>query len=299
MSMDLYMQQARTLIEALPYIRRFNEKVVVIKYGGSAMCTPALTASVINDISLMKLVGMKPVVVHGGGRKISEMLAAVGRTSEFRQGLRVTNGETMELVEMVLSGSINKSIVQLFEQQGMKAVGLSGKDGRTMIAKRYQPEGMDIGFVGEVERVNPKLLETVIAEGFIPVLAPVACDAAGDTYNINADHAAAAVAAALGAEKLLYLTDVDGVLADFQNKASVVSKIEVGDIAHYKKAGIITGGMIPKIDNCASSIAQGVSSVHILDGRLEHSLLLEIFTDSGIGTMIYKKEGSHESGHHC
>ncbi|NTW72394.1 MAG: acetylglutamate kinase [Eubacteriaceae bacterium] len=286
--MERYLNRAKTLVEALPYIQKFNNKIVVIKYGGSAMIDENLKESVIKDISLMKLVGMKPVVVHGGGKKINEMLAKVGIVSKFIDGLRVTDDETMEIAEMVLSGNINKNIVQLFQQQGIKAVGISGKDGKTISAKKMLLEGKDLGWVGEIENICPELLISLIEDDFVPVVAPIATDDDNNTYNINADYVASAIAGALKAEKLVYLTDVEGVLRDVHDKKSLISKINIKDIEKYKEKEIITGGMIPKIDNCAKSIEEGVNSVHILDGRMEHSLLLEVFTNSGIGTMIFK-----------
>lgn len=285
--MDKYITRAKTLVEALPYIQKFNNKIIVIKYGGSAMIDEKLKQSVIKDICLMKLVGIKPVVVHGGGKKISEMLKNMGKEAKFIQGLRVTDDETMEVAEMVLSGSINKEIVQLFQQQGLKAVGISGKDGSTIIAKKKLLNGMDIGWVGEIEKINSQLLKSLIKDDFIPVIAPVACDLHNNTYNINADYVAGAIASQLKAEKLVYLTDVEGVLEDVNEKNSLISKINLNEIDKYIKNNVIEGGMIPKIQCCAESIKNGVSSVHILDGRVEHSLLLEVFTNSGIGTMIF------------
>ncbi len=291
--MDKYINQAKTLMEALPYIKKFNNKIVVIKYGGSAMIDEKLKMSVIKDITLMKLVGIRPVVVHGGGKKINEMLEKVGKESLFIDGLRVTDDETMEIAEMVLSGSINKEIVQMFQQQGIKAVGISGKDGRTILARKKMPEGKDIGWVGEIEKVNPELLDSLMNDDFVPVVAPIATDENNHTYNINADYVASALASALKAEKLVYLTDVEGVLRDVEDKDSLISKISIDRIEKYKEEKVITGGMIPKIENCKKSIEAGVNSVHILDGRVEHCLLLEIFTNSGIGTMIYKQEDNH------
>ncbi|MFZ7120100.1 MAG: acetylglutamate kinase [Eubacteriaceae bacterium] len=285
--MDKYITRAKTLVEALPYIQKFNNKIIVIKYGGSAMIDEKLKQSVIKDICLMKLVGIKPVVVHGGGKRISEMLKNMGKEAKFIQGLRVTDDETMEVAEMVLSGSVNKEIVQLFQQQGLKAVGISGKDGSTIIAKKKLLDGMDIGWVGEIEKINPQLLKSLIKDDFIPVIAPIACDFNNNTYNINADYVAGAIASQLKAEKLVYLTDVEGVLEDVNEKNSLISKIHLNEIDKYIKNNVIEGGMIPKIQCCAESIKNGVSSVHILDGRVEHSLLLEVFTNSGIGTMIF------------
>lgn len=284
--MDKSIIRAKTLVEALPYIQMFNNKIIVIKYGGSAMIDEELKMSVIKDISLMKLVGIKPVVVHGGGKKISEMLVKIGKEPKFIQGLRVTDDETMEIVEMVLSGNVNKEIVQLFEKQGIKSVGISGKDGRSIIAKKKLLDGVDIGWVGEIDTIQTELITAIIEKNFIPVIAPIACDEDNNTYNINADYVAGAIAAELGAEKLIYLTDVEGVLRDVKDKTSLISKIKVDEIQKYKDDKIIQGGMIPKVDCCAESIKNGVAGVHILDGRVEHSILLELFTNSGIGTML-------------
>ncbi|WP_303863261.1 acetylglutamate kinase [Alkalibaculum bacchi] len=284
--MDKSIIRAKTLVEALPYIQKFNNKIIVIKYGGSAMIDEELKMSVIKDISLMKLVGIKPVVVHGGGKKISEMLVKIGKEPKFIQGLRVTDDETMEIVEMVLSGNVNKEIVQLFEKQGIKSVGISGKDGRSIIAKKKLLDGVDIGWVGEIDTIQTELITAIIEKNFIPVIAPIACDEDNNTYNINADYVAGAIAAELGAEKLIYLTDVEGVLRDVKDKTSLISKIKVDEIQKYKDDKIIQGGMIPKVDCCAESIKNGVAGVHILDGRVEHSILLELFTNSGIGTML-------------
>ena len=284
--MDKSIIRAKTLVEALPYIQMFNNKIIVIKYGGSAMIDAELKMSVIKDISLMKLVGIKPVVVHGGGKKISEMLVKIGKEPKFIQGLRVTDDETMEIAEMVLSGNVNKEIVQLFEKQGIKSVGISGKDGRSIIAKKKLLDGLDIGWVGEIDAIQTELITALIENDFIPVIAPIACDENNNTYNINADYVAGAIAAKLGAEKLIYLTDVEGVLRDVKDKTSLISKIKVDEIQRYKDDKIIQGGMIPKVDCCAESIKNGVAGVHILDGRVEHSILLELFTNSGIGTML-------------
>lgn len=286
--MNKNIHRAKTLVEALPYIQQFNEKVIVIKYGGSAMIDEKLKTSVIQDISLMKLVGIKPVVVHGGGNKISHMLRTVGKEPKFVQGLRVTDDETMEIAEMVLSGNVNKSIVQLFQKQGLKAVGISGKDGSTITAKKKIIDGIDLGWVGEIDKINPQLIYSLIKDDFIPIIAPIACDGENNTYNINADYVAGAIAAQLNAEKLIYMTDVEGVLKDVNDKDSLISKIKVDEIQKLINDQVIAGGMIPKIQCCAESIQNGVSSVHILDGRVEHSLLLEVFTDTGIGTMILK-----------
>ncbi len=287
--MDKYIEKAKTLIEALPYIKEFNSKIVVIKYGGSAMVDDRIKETVIEDIVLMKLVGLKPVIVHGGGNEISEMLKSLGKKSEFINGLRVTDQDTVEVVEMVLSGKINKGIVQLIQNHGINAVGISGKDGRTLKVVKKQTDGIDIGFVGEITEVDTKLICSLLEHDFIPVIAPLGTDQAGQTYNINADYAASAIAGALKAEKLLFLTDVEGVLADFQDKSSLISKLTLEEVKVHMASGMISGGMIPKVDCCVEGIKAGVKNVHILDGRVEHCMLLEIFTQKGVGTMFGEK----------
>lgn len=287
--MEIFIEKAKTLIEALPYIKEFNSKTFVIKYGGSAMVDERIKEMVIEDIVLMKLVGLKPVIVHGGGNEISELLKKIGKKSEFVNGLRVTDGETVDVVEMVLSGKINKGIVQLIQNHGINAVGISGKDGSTLKVKKIMEEGVDYGFVGEITNVDPKLINSLLENDFIPVIAPLGTDENGQTYNINADYAASAIAGALNAEKLLFLTDVEGVLSNVSDKTSLISKITVDEVAKYKSDGTISGGMIPKVDCCVEGIKAGVKNVHILDGRVEHCMLLEIFTKSGVGTMFGKK----------
>lgn len=288
--MDKYVYQAKMLMEALPYIQQFKDKIVVIKYGGSAMIDETLKKSVIRDITLMKLVGIKPVVVHGGGKKINEVLARVGKESVFLDGLRVTDDETMEIAEMVLSGNINKEIVQMFQGQGLQAVGISGKDANTIIAEKKMPDGKDIGWVGEIKQVNTQLLLSLMEQGFVPVVAPIATDEENNTYNINADYVASGLGVALKAEKVVYLTDVEGVMRNINDPESILSRIALEDIDSLIDDKVIQGGMIPKLQNCKKSILEGVNKVHILDGRQEHCLLLELFTNSGIGTMIYKTE---------
>lgn len=286
--MQKYIDKAKTLIEALPYIKSFYGKTVVIKYGGSAMLNEELKQTVIQDIVLMKLVGMNPVIVHGGGNEISNMLKRINKETEFINGLRVTDEETMEVVEMVLSGKINKNIVTLVNKQGLDAVGISGKDGNILTAKKKLIDGKDAGFIGEIENVDPKLIKTLLQDDFIPVIAPVGKDVHGSSYNINADYAAAAIAAALKAEKLVFLTDTEGVLKDIKDPASIISNIRFNEAKELIKTGIISGGMIPKIECCIEAVQEGVQTVHILDGRLEHCMLLEVFTDQGIGTMIHR-----------
>ncbi len=286
--MQKYINKAKTLIEALPYIKEFNGKTVVIKYGGSAMIDENIKESVIEDIVLMKLCGFKPVIVHGGGKEISSMLGKVGIESKFHNGLRVTDEDTVEVVEMVLAGKVNKSVVQLIQNHDIGAVGITGKDGKTLKVKKKEVEGADIGYVGEITKVDTKLIESLLENDFVPVIAPIGTDSKGKTYNINADYAASAIAGALNAEKLIFLTDVEGVLRDVEDKDSLISKITIEEVDIYKAEGIISGGMIPKVECCVEGLHLGVKNVHILDGRVQHSMLLEIFTKSGVGTMFGK-----------
>lgn len=291
------LERAAVLVEALPYIKKFYGKTVVIKYGGHAMLNQELKEAVLTDLVLMKYVGMNPVIVHGGGPEITDMLNRVGKESRFVDGLRVTDKETMEIVEMVLVGKINKEIVTMISRIGGRAVGLSGKDGDLFEAvKKYRkvrtPEGgeemADIGFVGDISRVNPEIVATVISEGYIPVVAPVAVGQDGQSYNVNADYAAGRLASALGADKLIILTDVEGIMADRSDPASLFSKLKADDIPTLIDRGIIEGGMIPKVECCLDALASGVKTTHILDGRELHSILLELLTDKGIGTMVEK-----------
>jgi len=291
------MERAAVLVEALPYIKEFYGKTVVIKYGGHVMLNPELKEAVLTDTVLMKFVGMNPVIVHGGGPEITDMLKRIGKESRFVGGLRVTDKETMEIVEMVLVGKINKEIVTMINRIGGRAVGLSGKDGDLFEAvKKYRkvrtPEGgeemVDIGFVGDISRVNPEIVNTVISEGYIPVVAPVAVGQDGQSYNVNADYAAGRLAAALGADKLIILTDVEGIMADRSDPASLFSVLKADNIPTLIDRGIIEGGMIPKVECCLDALAGGVKTTHILDGRELHSMLLELLTDKGIGTMVEK-----------
>ena len=284
--MEKTIEKAQILIEALPYIKRFSGKIVVVKYGGSAMTEEHIKEWVIQDIVLMKLVGMKPVVVHGGGNAISTMLKRLGKETSFVKGLRVTDRETAEIAEMVLSGYINKQLVQSIQNHGINAAGINAKDGSTLVAAKKLVDGEDVGFVGSVTKVNLNLLNALIENEFIPVIAPVGTDADGNTYNINADYAAASIAGALQAEKLFFLTDVEGILKDVDDPGSIIRRITVAEAQHFIKEGIISGGMIPKTHCCIQGIQEGVKTVHILDGRIEHSMLLEVYTDRGIGTMI-------------
>ncbi len=284
--MQSALEKANILVEALPYIKKFSGKTVVIKYGGHAMLNTELKQAVMTDLVLMKFVGINPVVVHGGGPDITGMLNRLGIESQFIGGLRVTDSSTMEVVEMVL-GKLNKEIVSFINQLGGRGIGLSGKDANLiMAAKKLGKDQADIGFVGEVENINPQLLKTVIEEGYIPVISPVGVGQEGETYNINADTAAGALATALQADKLMILTDVEGILADRNTKESLLSVIQTEEIPSLIEQGIIQGGMIPKVECCVKAIQGGVNTTHILDGRVPHSILLEVFTDKGIGTMV-------------
>lgn len=280
------LEKAGILVEALPYIKKFYGKTVVIKYGGHAMINSELKQAVMTDLVLMKYVGINPVVVHGGGPEITGMLKRLGVESQFVGGLRVTDETTMEVVEMVL-GKINKEIASRINRLGGRGVGLSGKDGGLITAVKKLGSGQrDIGFVGEVNEVNPGLLETVIKEGYIPVVSPVGVGEDGQSYNINADYVAGAIATSLKADKLIILTDVEGILEDRNNKESLISTVKVTEISSLIDRDILQGGMIPKVECCVEAIKGGVNSTHILDGRVPHSILLEVFTDKGIGTMV-------------
>lgn len=287
-TMKNYIEKAEVLIEALPYIQKFYGKTVVIKYGGSALINPEIKETLIKDIALMKLVGMKPVIVHGGGPDINAFLKKMDIKSEFINGLRVTDEETMQIVEMVLAGKLNKSIVTDIELQGVKSVGISGKDGGILKAEKIQKDSVDYGCVGDVKEVDTSLIESLINNDFIPVIAPIGKDDKGVTYNINADYAAVAIAGALKAEKLVFLTDVEGVMRDIHDPSSIMSFIKADKVQGLIDDGTISGGMIPKVQCCMAGVEAGVENVHILDGRVEHCLLLEIFTQKGIGTMISK-----------
>ncbi|MHA1727529.1 MAG: acetylglutamate kinase [Promethearchaeota archaeon] len=281
-----YIEKAKVLIEALPYIKEFRGKVFVIKYGGSAMKNTATKESIMEDIVLMKLVGIRPVLVHGGGSVITKVMKRMGIKPNFINGLRVTDADTMEIVEMVLAGKVNKGIVSEIQGHNLNAIGICGKDGNTLLAKKKKTEGYDLGYVGEVVKVNTDLLNGLINNDIIPVIAPIGKDEEGNTYNINADSAASAIASALKAEKLLYLTDVEGVLRDINDSSSLISVLKLGEISEYLENKTISGGMIPKVECCTKAVRNGVNMVHILDGRVEHSLLLEIFTKKGLGTMF-------------
>jgi acetylglutamate kinase len=285
--------KAEVLIEAIPYIRTFAGSIVVVKYGGSAMVDEQLKKSVIQDIAMLKYIGLKPVVIHGGGKEITSLLDRLGKKSEFLDGLRVTDAETAQVAEMVLSGSIGKSLVSELEQVGISAVGISGKDGRTLLcSKKLDDKGRDLGYVGHVEKVDTSLLETLLSNNFVPVVSPVGVDEEGNTYNINADYAASAVAGSLSAQKLVFLTDVEGILKDKDDPSSIIRTLSTRQAEAYIQDGTINGGMIPKVQCCLDGLEKGVSSVHVLDGRVPHAILLEIFTTRGIGTMVTKEERS-------
>lgn len=287
--MDQIFMKAQTLIEALPYIQKFNKKKVVVKYGGSAMLDENLQLNVIKDVALLKLIGMQPIIVHGGGKEISKWVNLLGHESEFVEGLRVTDEQTMEVAEMVL-GKVNKNLVQMIEQLGVKAVGISGKDGSTITVEKKLVNGQDIGFVGNITDINPELINTLIENNFVPVISPIGLDSDYHAYNINADDVACAVATALGAEKLAFLTDIEGVYTDPQDKDSLISVLTLEKADELIQEGFIGGGMLPKLKNCIDAVRNGVSRVHILDGRMEHCLLLEFFTNRGIGTAIINNE---------
>lgn len=286
MEMDpVIMQKAATLIEALPYIQRFNRKIMVVKYGGSAMVDEQLKRQVIQDVVLLKLTGFKPIIVHGGGKEISRWVGKVGMEPKFVNGLRVTDQPTMEIVEMVLN-KVNKDLVQLVNELGIQAVGISGKDGMMLECRKKRSKGEDIGFVGEIDKVNPRIIFDLLEKDFVPIICPIGFDQDFATYNINADDAACAIATAVQAEKLAFLTDVEGVYRDFEDKNSLISEMTVDEAKSFVDGGSLGGGMLPKLQNCVDAIEQGVSRVHILDGRIPHCLLLEIFTNKGIGTAI-------------
>lgn len=286
-----YLDKAQVLIEALPYIQRFNRKIIVVKYGGSAMVDEELKRQVIEDVTLLKLVGFKPIIVHGGGKEISRWVGKVGMEPQFINGLRITDTDTMEVVEMVL-GKVNKSLVQLVEELGVRAIGISGKDGGLLKVNKKLSGGEDIGFVGEVKKVNAEILYDLLEKDFLPIVCPVGLDDEYNTYNINADDAACAIARAVEAEKLAFLTDIEGVYKDPDDPKTLISELRVDEAQELMKEGYIGGGMLPKLQNCIDAIENGVSRVHILDGRIAHCLLLEIFTNRGIGTAILGGEES-------
>ena len=289
-NMEQVMEKAQVLIEALPYIQRFNRKIIVVKYGGSAMVDEQLKKQVIQDVTLLKLVGFKPIIVHGGGKEISKWVGKVGMEPVFVNGLRKTDADTMEIAEMVLN-KVNKSLVTLVEELGVQAVGVSGKDGGLLKVKKKYSNGEDIGFVGEITDVNPKILYDLLEKDFLPIVCPIGLDDEYNTYNINADDAACAIAEAVHAEKLVFLSDIEGVYKDKDDPNTLISELHVHEAEKLISEGYVGGGMIPKLNNCIEAIEHGVNRVHILDGRIPHSLLLEIFTNKGIGTAILREDG--------
>lgn len=285
MDMSEELKKAQVLVEALPYIQKFNRKIIVVKYGGSAMVDEELKRKVIQDVVLLKLVGFKPIIVHGGGKEISKWVTKTGGEAKFVNGLRVTDEPTMEIAEMVLN-RVNKSLVALIEELGVKACGISGKDGGMLKVEKKLSGGEDIGYVGEVKSVDATIIHSLLKDDFLPVICPVGYDASFHSYNINADDAACAIARAVNAEKLAFLTDIEGVYRDYNDKSTLISELSTSKAKELLSGGTIGGGMLPKLGNCIEAIENGVSRVHILDGRIPHCLLLEIFTNKGIGTAI-------------
>ena len=287
--MQKLQEKAGVLIEALPYIQQFNRRIIVVKYGGSAMKSDELRENAIKDVTLLKLVGFKPIIVHGGGKEISDWAGKVGLEQKFVNGLRVTDEDTMEVAEMVLN-KVNKNLVRYVESLGVRAVGISGKDGGLLKVRKRLSDGQDIGYVGEITEVDPKILFDLLEKDFLPVVAPVGLDDGYQTYNINADDAACAIAKAVKAEKLAFLTDIEGLYRDINDRSTFISRLTADDAEKLLNDGYIGGGMIPKLGNCIDAIRGGVNNVHILDGRIMHCLLLEIFTNKGIGTAMVREE---------
>lgn len=288
-TIENWLQKAEVLNEALPYIQRFQGKIIVVKYGGSAMVDHELKKSVIRDVALLKLVGFRPIIVHGGGKEITKWVNKAGLETRFVNGLRVTDKETMEIAEMVLN-KINKGLVSMMEKLGVPAIGISGKDGTILRVRKKLSKGQDIGFVGEVTEVNTALLKKLLDNDIVPVICPIGSDESYHSFNINADDAACAIASAMGATKLAFLTDIEGVYRDPLNKDTLISQMTVPETEAFLESGHAGGGMLPKLQNCVDAIKSGVSRVHILDGRLPHCLLLEFFTDRGVGTAIIGDE---------
>ena len=286
------LDKAKILVKALPFIKKYHNKMIVIKYGGSAMVNPVAREQFIQDIVLMKYVGINPLIVHGGGPEINEMLQKIGKESKFIDGNRVTDEETVEIVEMVLSGKVNKGIVADINKYGGKAVGLSGKDGNMVFVEKkfaeVDGEKIDIGFVGEIKEINTEVIKLLESNDVIPVISSIGVDKNGQTYNINADYVAGAIAGKLQADRLVFLTDVDGILLDYNNKQTLIDEIDVKKVNDLIEREIISGGMLPKVTTCLDAIENGVENVVILNGKLEHSLLLELFTEEGAGTLIKK-----------
>ncbi len=288
--MQTIFEKAQTIAETLPYLQKHNGATIVVKYGGAAMTNPQVRAEVLRDVVLLRLIGLNPIIVHGGGPEINAMVDKLGMETVKVQGYRVTDAATMEIVEMILSGSTNKGIVRDINNAGGNAVGISGKDGNMLQVEKFMPNGADIGFVGEVTVVKTDLIHDLVDAGFLPVIAPIGFDETGQSYNINADTAAAAIAGALNADKFIMLTDVPGVLLDINDPKSLVSSLTVNDANTLIDTGGITGGMIPKITACLDAIKSGVKRCHIIDGRQSHALLVELFTDGGVGTMVIPDE---------
>lgn len=288
--MQVILEKAQTLIEALPYIKKFNGKTIVVKYGGSAMLDEKLKFNVIQDVAMLKLVGLKPVIVHGGGKEISRWVEKLGMKPNFKNGLRVTDEPTLEIAEMVLN-KVNKGLVGMMSEVGLKAVGISGKDAGLLQCRQKMPDGQDIGYVGEVVRTDASVLNTLIDQDFIPVICPIGLgEEDHHGYNINADDCACAVATALKAEKLVFLTDIEGVFTDPEDKKTLISAMTIDEAQQLIDRGVVGGGMLPKLQNCIEAMRGGVSRVHILDGRLQHCLLLEFYTQKGIGTAILRDD---------
>ena len=283
-----YLEKAEVLIEALPYIRRFHDKIIVVKYGGSAMIDEELKREVIQDVVLLKLVGFRPIIVHGGGKEISRWVDKAGKETEFVGGLRVTDKETIEIAQMVL-GKVNKDLVANVQTLGVQAAGISGMDGGMLKVEKKYVDGRDIGYVGDIKSVDTKILQDLMEQDFLPIVYPIGMDENGDAYNINADEAASAIATALKAEKLAYLSDVEGVRMDPEDPASVISELYVDEAEKLVEEGVIQVGKLPNISNCIEALKDGVSRIHIMDGRIPHSLLLEFFTNKGIGTAIIQE----------
>ena len=281
-------QRAQILVEALPYIKKYYNKIIVVKYGGNAMINDDLKEAVMGDIVLLSLIGIKVVLVHGGGPEITEMLGKIGKKSEFVDGLRVTDQESVDIVQMVLAGKINKNLVNLLQNKGGKAIGLCGIDGHMIEATKKDPR---LGFVGEITDVNVEPILDVLEKGYIPVVSTVGYDLEGNTYNINADTAAARIAGQLQCESLISMTDIDGILRDKSDPTTLISKINVSDAPQLIREGVISGGMIPKVNCCIEAIRRGVGKVFIIDGRIPHAILIETLTDEGIGTMFVS--GNH------
>lgn len=284
-TMENWLQKAGVLIEALPYIQRFHGKTIVVKYGGSAMVDHQLKKNVIRDVALLKLVGFRPIIVHGGGKEITKWVNKIGLETNFVNGLRVTDKATMEAAEMVLN-KINKGLVSMMEKLGVRAVGISGKDGSVLRVDKKLSAGKDIGYVGEVKKVNTELLNILLDNDVVPVICPIGSDDEYHSYNVNADDAACAIASAVGAAKLAFLTDIEGVYRDPLDKSTLISEMSIPEAEEFLASGNVGGGMLPKLQNCIDAMKAGVSRVHILDGRIEHCLLLEFFTNRGIGTAI-------------